>query len=421
VRLHRLRVQAFQAFGGEEEVHFDALCEAGLFLVHGDTGAGKTSLLDAVVFALYGHAPGVRGGAGARHRSDHAAPELPTEVELEATLRGTRVRIVRRPRQERPKLRGGGTTEEQHSVRVWAVAEDGTEEELARRHDEADLELGRLLGMTRDQFCQVVLLPQGAFADFLRASSDGRRDVLERPVLHGAVHGRGGLARRAGQGRRARLLRGAGRGPGARRARGAGGGQRAPGRLGARPGALGAWVGELTVPAAAEEATAQAVRHTTRQARAAAEQALAAARELAGRRARAAATRASSPPGRPAAPPGTPPRPSARPRPAPRPWPRSSRRPEPGRASSRPPRPRPPGRARTARRRRAARRGRVRRAAAAQGAAAGRRRAARRGRARRAPPAQAPPPAPVPDGQLSFDTSLGAFAGPPVSRGRRCP
>jgi len=72
VRLHRLRVQAFQAFGGAEEVDFDALCEAGLFLVHGDTGAGKTSLLDAVVFALYGTAPGVRARAGARWR-----PTLP--------------------------------------------------------------------------------------------------------------------------------------------------------------------------------------------------------------------------------------------------------------------------------------------------------------------------------------------------------
>ncbi|CAA9465827.1 MAG: SbcC_Rad50, partial [uncultured Solirubrobacteraceae bacterium] len=264
MRLHRLRVQAFQAFGGAEEVDFDALSEAGLFLVHGDTGAGKTSLLDAVVFALYGSAPGVRGGAGARHRSDHAPPELPTEVELEATLRGTRVRVVRRPRQERPKLRGDGTTEEQHSVRVWAVGEDGSEEELARRHDEADLELGRLLGMTRDQFCQVVLLPQGAFADFLRASSDGRRDVLERlfsterfTAAEGWLAGQAKAAERAYhealddvRALAARVAQAAGAEP--------------PAGWEHEPAALGAWVGELTVPAAAEEATAQAVRQSTR-------------------------------------------------------------------------------------------------------------------------------------------------------------
>lgn len=178
MRLHRLEVQALQAFATREVVDFDALGAAGLFLLHGDTGAGKTTLLDAVCFAFYGKLPGARG-KGARERSDHAEPELRTEVVLEATLRGERLRITRTPKQERPKRRGTGTTEEAATVHLERHEGDGWRS-LATRHDEAAAELDRLLGMSREQFCQVVLLPQGEFATFLRADSDTRWEVLER-------------------------------------------------------------------------------------------------------------------------------------------------------------------------------------------------------------------------------------------------
>ena len=178
MRLHRLEVQALQAFAVREEVDFDALGAAGLFLLHGDTGAGKTTLLDAICFAFYGRLPGARG-KDARERSDHAAPELRTEVVLEATLRGERLRITRTPRQERPKRRGTGTTEEGATVHLERLDATGWRT-LATRHEEAAAELDRLLGMSRDQFCQVVLLPQGEFATFLRADSDTRWEVLER-------------------------------------------------------------------------------------------------------------------------------------------------------------------------------------------------------------------------------------------------
>jgi len=180
VRLHRLRLAAFQAFAGSEEVDFDALSEAGLFLLHGDTGAGKTTLLDAVAFALYGQVPGARA-RDARLRSDHAVPEVRTEVELEATLRDRRLRIVRRPPQERPKRRGEGFTREGHTCTVEELdATSGEWTVLAARPDEARHELDALLGMSCDQFCQVVLLPQGEFATFLRADSGERQAVLER-------------------------------------------------------------------------------------------------------------------------------------------------------------------------------------------------------------------------------------------------
>lgn len=181
MRLHRLRVSAFLAFPGVEEVDFDALGEAGLFLLQGRTGAGKTSLLDAVCFAFYGEVPGERG-KDARLRSDHAAADLLTEVELEATVRGQRIRITRVPAQQRPKLRGTGTTDEAHSVTLVAVG-DGSERVLATKLEEARSELRHLLGLSCQQFCQVVLLPQGGFARFLQANS-GDREVLLRELFH---------------------------------------------------------------------------------------------------------------------------------------------------------------------------------------------------------------------------------------------
>ena len=177
MRLHRLELAAFLAFPEREVVDFDELGESGLFLLHGRTGAGKTSLLDAVCFALYGDVPGARSG-GARLRSDHARPEVRTEVVLEATLRNRRVRVTRAPEQQRPKRRGDGVTTDPHAVSIVRIRDDGSEEVLATRHDEATRELGDLLGMTREQFCQVVLLPQGGFARFLHAGSDERDRLL---------------------------------------------------------------------------------------------------------------------------------------------------------------------------------------------------------------------------------------------------
>ncbi len=178
MRLHRLAVTAFGPFAGTESVDFDGLATAGLYLLCGPTGAGKTSVLDAVVFALYGAVPGVRHGA-ARLRSDHAAADVPTEVSLELTLRGRRLRIVRRPGWERAKRRGVGTTREQPSVRVELVGADGAASVLSTRLDEAGQLLRDELGMNLEQFCQVVLLPQGRFADFLRADADSRRTILQ--------------------------------------------------------------------------------------------------------------------------------------------------------------------------------------------------------------------------------------------------
>jgi exonuclease SbcC len=182
MRPHRLRVTAFGAFGGTVEVCFDDLASAGLFLLHGETGAGKTTLLDAIGFALYGRAPsrvpGDRGKAP-RPRSDHAARGTPTEVQLEATLGGRRMRITRKPEQERPKRRGDGTTTEQ--AKVLLEEHDSTAwRTISTRAGEADDEIKDLMGMSAEQFYQVVLLPQGQFAQFLHADAADRARLLQK-------------------------------------------------------------------------------------------------------------------------------------------------------------------------------------------------------------------------------------------------
>ncbi|MFC8141954.1 AAA family ATPase [Streptomyces paradoxus] len=183
MRLHRLAVTAFGPFGGTQTVDFDELSGAGLFLLHGPTGAGKTSVLDAVCYALYGSVPGARqgGGQGATLRSDHAAPAIRTEVTLDLTVAGRRLEVTRQPPWERPKKRGTGTTLDK--AQTWLREYDATArawKDLSRSHQEIGEEITQLLGMSREQFCQVVLLPQGDFARFLRADAEARGKLLGR-------------------------------------------------------------------------------------------------------------------------------------------------------------------------------------------------------------------------------------------------
>ncbi|MEU5340916.1 SMC family ATPase [Streptomyces sp. NPDC020766] len=180
MRLHRLHITAFGPFGGAQEVDFDDLSAAGLFLLHGPTGAGKTSVLDAVCFALYGSVPGARQGGSLR--SDHALAATRTEVTLELTVAGRRLEVTRQPPWERPKKKGGpGTTVDK--AQSWLREYDaptGSWKDLSRSHQEIGEEITQLLGMSREQFCQVVLLPQGDFARFLRADAEARGKLLGR-------------------------------------------------------------------------------------------------------------------------------------------------------------------------------------------------------------------------------------------------
>ncbi|MGW2017611.1 AAA family ATPase [Streptomyces sp. NPDC001927] len=180
--LHHLTVQAFGPFARTEDVDFDALTSSGLFLLRGDTGAGKTSILDAVCFALYGTVPGIRPNH--RLRSDHAPDDTRTRVVLEFTAAGRRLRITRTPKQTHPSSRAkSGTATAEATVQLHertATTDDSAWEPVCAKHEEASREIEAALGLSKEQFCQVVLLPQGDFAKFLRADAKDRTLLLRR-------------------------------------------------------------------------------------------------------------------------------------------------------------------------------------------------------------------------------------------------
>jgi exonuclease SbcC len=178
MRLHRLELIAFGPFADRQRIDFDELSAAGLFLLHGPTGAGKTSVLDAICFALYGRVPGVRGSVN-RLRSDHAPAHVAPEVCCEFSVAGRRFEVTRAPEWQRPKKRGTGTVREQaHVVLRERVGSDWNP--LTNRIDEAADLLQQLIGLGAEQFTKLILLPQGEFAAFLRATAEERRPMLQK-------------------------------------------------------------------------------------------------------------------------------------------------------------------------------------------------------------------------------------------------
>ncbi len=176
---HRLAFCALGPYPGEVEIDFDKLVADELFLIWGRTGAGKTFLLDALCFALFGEVPGERPYDTLR--SDHAVPDAEPWVELEFTCltdsQSTRWRIHRTPRHQRAKKRGTGTTE----INAHARLERREGEEwhaIAQRVPEVNAEITYLLGLTSSQFQQVVMLPQGRFEKVLQSKSNEREELL---------------------------------------------------------------------------------------------------------------------------------------------------------------------------------------------------------------------------------------------------
>ncbi|TLM72499.1 AAA family ATPase [Pseudarthrobacter sp. NamB4] len=179
MRIHRLSISGFGPFAGTEEIDFDRLGAHGLFLLNGPTGAGKTSVLDAICFALYGSVPGARQD-GKRLRSDHAEPAQEPAVTCEFSAQGRRLEVTRSPAWDKPSARGknGFTTQQAKTLLRERVG--GTWTEKSTRNDEAGAELLALLGMDREQFTRVVLLPQGDFAAFLRSKATERLELLQK-------------------------------------------------------------------------------------------------------------------------------------------------------------------------------------------------------------------------------------------------
>ena len=178
MRPRKLTMQAFGSYGKKTEIDFSGLRQ-NLFLITGDTGAGKTTVFDAIVFALYGEASsGSNKKDGIELQSQYGSESLEPYVELEfEEIRGTEKGIytVRRsPRHIRPKKRGNGNLEVSGSVALYMP--DGTE----YPQKEADRKLEELVGLTKGQFMQVAMIAQGEFMELLRAKSDDKKMIFRK-------------------------------------------------------------------------------------------------------------------------------------------------------------------------------------------------------------------------------------------------
>ncbi|MGO2010051.1 AAA family ATPase [Vreelandella alkaliphila] len=176
-----LTMQAFGPFAGSETIDFTALGKSPLFLINGPTGAGKSSILDAICFALYGQTTGNDRDAG-QMRCDQAAASLLTEVSLDFRLRDSAYRVRRVPQQERPKATGEGTTTQSAEAQLWRLTPEGDEDEclVARKVTDANSQLHALIGLDANQFRQVMVLPQGKFRELLLAESKDREKIFSQ-------------------------------------------------------------------------------------------------------------------------------------------------------------------------------------------------------------------------------------------------
>lgn len=178
----RVLMQAFGPYASTQVVDFRELGENRFFLIHGPTGSGKTTVLDAMCYALYGTTTGAERSAE-QMRSQFADDSLPTEVTFDFAIGEDCYRARRRPAQERAKSRGAGTTVVPAEARLWkrpaglADEDDGTP--LAVKAREMGAEVTRIIGFDADQFRQVIMLPQGRFRELLSADSKKREDIMQ--------------------------------------------------------------------------------------------------------------------------------------------------------------------------------------------------------------------------------------------------
>ena len=178
MRFHHLSIQAFGPFSGKIDIDFSVLGNNPIYLIEGPTGAGKSSILHAICFALYGETTDIERREKSL-RCDHASDSVPTEVSLEFEVNRQVYRITRSPAQERLKKSGEGKTIQSASAHLRKLDEHGVEETLtAQKKTEANDEIKRITKLNVDQFRQVMVLPQGKFRELLLAKSDKRQEIL---------------------------------------------------------------------------------------------------------------------------------------------------------------------------------------------------------------------------------------------------
>lgn len=178
MRLLCLMMTAFGPYAGCQRLDFRELGERTFFLIHGPTGAGKTTILDGICFALFGDASGTQRD-GKSLRSDHADRSAITEVTLDFAIGDACYQVKRIPEQERPKKRGEGTTLMTAQAELWSTSEEGRPALRAAKWLDVTKQVENLLGFKSSQFRQVVLLPQGEFRRLLTANSNERQEIMQ--------------------------------------------------------------------------------------------------------------------------------------------------------------------------------------------------------------------------------------------------
>ncbi|MBR6543119.1 MAG: SMC family ATPase [Anaerotignum sp.] len=176
-----LTISAFGPFAEKTEISFEKLGDQGLFLISGDTGAGKTTLFDAICFALFGETSGSNRGIDSV-RSDFALPKVKTYVEFAFSHKGKKYNLVRNPKYERPKIHGEGTTIEPADAALYLVDHE-EKETLSTGFTQVKNEVESLLGIDAKQFKQICMIAQGEFLKLLYADSTERGGIF-RKIFH---------------------------------------------------------------------------------------------------------------------------------------------------------------------------------------------------------------------------------------------
>ncbi len=168
----KLKMVGFGPYAGVQELDFDRLGSSGLYLITGDTGAGKTTIFDAITFALFGEASGNNRNPSML-RSKYAKEDMPTRVELTFAYGGKVYTVTRNPTYERAKTKGTGTTTE--SAGAELTYPDGRQ---ITKRGEVDAAIREIIGLTREQFSQIAMISQGDFRKLLQAETSERQKIF---------------------------------------------------------------------------------------------------------------------------------------------------------------------------------------------------------------------------------------------------
>lgn len=182
MRPEKLTISAFGPYAGRTEIDFAMLGDRGLYLITGDTGAGKTTIFDAITFALYGEASGEVREAG-MFRSKYAKDDVPTCVELTFTIQGVSYTVTRNPEYQRPKGRGTGFTLQ----RADAELRFGDGRQPITKSKDVTRAVTDLMGLDYRQFTQIAMIAQGDFQKLLLAGTAERSEIF-RQIFHTGLY-----------------------------------------------------------------------------------------------------------------------------------------------------------------------------------------------------------------------------------------